>query len=347
MKIIKNAFVTRLITRKNNVVGVRFEINGRKLEARSKKEVILSAGVVGTPKILMLSGIGRFADLRKFRIPVVKELEVGCNMQDHVVVPLIYQFNKGTAKPHTVQDVADSYYSYLMHRTGSFSGIGMTDLTLLINTMKPDALYHDVQHQFIGVPRKFIGYRQVVENLGYNDDFIAQLIEANEEAQIVHVLLFLPTPKSRGFVKLRSRNPYDPPIINPRYLSDHRDVETIIRGIKEFIKLEDTESFKNNSVQLLRFNIPECDKFEYKSDDYWECYASYQATTLYHPVGSVRAGLKDDSSAVLDPRLKVYGMNGVRVIDGSIAPKAISANPNGPIVMIAEKASDRIKKEWN
>lgn len=346
LHVVKNALVSDLIVEKGAVEGIRFTVKGKKLEAKARKEVIVSAGAVGSPKILMLSGIGKAEDLQKLEIPVVKDLPVGYNLQDHVVAGLTFKFHEPTAQAHTPEDVTDSLYSFLKHRVGKFCGTGFTDLLGFINTEDKTAEYPNIQYMFLGQPKKAIGYREGMEKLGFNDDFTAQLIKANDEAETVQSLVTVLNPKSRGTIKLRSKNPEDAPIIDPNYLAEPEDVETLIKGIREFMRFLDTKNFKTHSGEFVRFKIDECDKFEFESDDYWKCYISYFATTLYHPSGTCKMGPSTDPEAVVDPRLRVYGVKKLRVVDASIMPQIVSGNTNAPVIMIAERAADMIKEDW-
>ena len=346
LHIIKNAFVTDLIVKKDSVKGIRFTVKGKKLEAKAKKEVIVSAGAFGSPKLLMLSGIGNAEDLKKLDIPVVKNLSVGYNLQDHVMTPLEFKFHEKTAENQTPQEIADSLFSFLTHRVGKFCGTGISDLLGFINTEDEDAIYPNIEYMFVGQPKNLIGYNVNLENVGFNDDFASQFLKANSEAETVQAVITLLNPKSRGTVKLRSKKPEDLPIIDANFYDDAEDLKIMIKGMREILKFRETKNFKTHGAELFRFKIKECDKLKYESDDYWKCYISYLSGTLYHPSGTCKMGPSTDPEAVVDPRLRVYGVKQLRVVDASIMPQVVSGNTNAPVVMIAERAADMIKADW-
>lgn len=346
LHIIKNAFVTSLIIESKHVKGINFDINGKSMQAFAKKEVILSAGAVATPKILMLSGIGRSEDLSQFNIPVIQDLPVGQNLQDHLLNIYSFTYHESRAKDQTPQEISDSVYSFYRHRVGKLAGAGCTDLIGFVNTLDKDAEYPDIQYLYMCHPKSLIGFEQAMWNFGYDDFVLAKLYEMNKKAPILQVGNTLLNPKSRGSIKLKSADPYDPPVIVTGYLEEDEDLETLLRGLKEQRKLLNTTSFNTHEIKEIKFDIPECDVYEFASDDYLRCYIRYFSSTLYHPTGTCKMGNHDDQSTVVDPSLKVKGIRGLRVIDASIMPKIPSGNTNAPTIMVAEKGADLIKSDW-
>lgn len=348
LHIIKNAHVTKIeISDKNVVEGVSFKIGDKFLNAKTKKEVILSAGAVNTPQLLMLSGIGPEKHLKSMEIPVKKDIFVGHNLQDHAVVYIPLKFHKST--PYRVNDLdfIDDLYMYIMKRIGSFTNHGITDLTAFVNTVNETDKYPDIQYHFwqyrLGEEKKL---QKFVDLQGFDESVKKSIMEAIEEENVVMAMVVLLNPKSKGKIELRSADPFDTPKIYANYLDEQDDVNTFIRGIRFLLKMIFTDSFKKNEGNLHKVEIPECDELPFDADVYWECYVRHLTTTVYHPAGTAKMGPDSDAKAVVDSRLKVKGVKGLRVIDASIMPNVISGNTNAPTIMIGEKGADFIKEDW-
>ncbi|XP_059622517.1 glucose dehydrogenase [FAD, quinone]-like [Phlebotomus argentipes] len=348
LHVVKHAHVYNLeIDENGEVSGVTMNLRGQKiLKAFAKKEVILSAGSIGSPQILMLSGIGPALHLENLGIPVILDLPVGKNLQDHTMVMLAFKIHKSTAVPIPESLAFQSFFQYLMEHTGALAqGSGHT--MGFANVQDPLGKYPDVQYLHIpfakGQVNDLIAFCNV---FSFNDVVIQTLVPQIESADILIVFIPYLKPKSRGEILLRSAEPNEKPRIIPNYFAENSDIETTVKGIRLYLKFLQTQSYTRNEVELIAIPIPECDAMGINSDEYWACYSRYLVITSAHPVGTVKMGPDSDPGAVVDHRLRVKGAKGLRVIDASIMPLVTSGNTNAPTIMIAEKASDFVKEDW-
>lgn len=347
LHIIKHALVTKIrIDSANKVTSIEFTYkNDHKFVAKAKKEYILSAGAVSTPVLLMQSGIGPKKHLETLGIPVKKDLAVGKNLQDHLIVPLIFQLHKTTAEPENPLDTLDDLYNFAIHRKGPLTGIGTINLVGMVNTMNHSG-YPDIELQHFNQKRQSPRLKTLLYAMDYEDYVIEPLLKANDEAETNLIYIELLRPKSTGEILLQSANPYDAPKIRPNYLTEKDDVDTLLRGLRFQANFINSETFKKHEGVLVRIPLQDCDRHEYMSDDYWKCYLSHMTSTVYHPVGTAKMGPDSDKNAVVDSKLRVKGIQGLRVIDASVFPTQVSGNPNAAVIMVAEKGADFIKNKW-
>lgn len=289
------AFVTRLLIEGKRATGIEYVQNDQLYQVKADQEVILSAGTFISPKVLMLSGIGPADHLRSLGIPVIADLPgVGQNLQDHLRLPNIIYRSK-QAMP----------FIELAAEVGLFtrvrSGIAAAPPDLQINFSAGIA--------------------------GWAPETIPPTEPPKDFSLFVPVLI---QPQSRGEVKLRSTNPQDPPMIDPRYLSMETDVQTYIKGVELCRQIANTQAFAP-------FNDGEVAP---GPDADLEQFIRNNATTIWHPVGTCKMG--HDPLSVVDPQLRVHGVEGLRVVDASIMPTIPSGNTNASCIMIAEKAADMI-----
>lgn len=346
LHVIKHAHVTKLKFNNDGAVnGVTFALGETQMSVSAKKEVVLSAGTIGSPQILMLSGIGPRAELEKHQIEVKQSLPVGLNLQDHTLIPFGTAFHKSTAKPITPADFADFMYQFNIHRTGYLTSLGVADFTVLASTVN-DTKYPDIQLHNLFYERQHPGLRSLLALFNLNNDIIDTFTQINEEASVTVWCLILLNPKSRGHISLATNSAFDAPKIYPNYLHEEEDVGVLVNGLKMLNRFSETKAFAKLEGQVVQAHLPDCDTFEYKSDEYWECYVRHMTTTVYHPVGTCKMGPLNGEATVVDPKLKVKGVKGLRVVDASIMPTVVSGNTNAPAIMIGEMGADLIKSDW-
>lgn len=347
LKVIKYAHVNKiLINGKGVVEGVDFVYNNtQQVTVKVKKEVVVSAGAVGTPQILLLSGIGPKKHLEKKKIELKKALPVGKNLQDHAITPLIFQFQKSEAVEEDLKQLLDSLFTFATQRYGSLTHPNTVDLVGYASTTN-DTTFPDIETHHFTFRKNSPTLKFYMNTVGYDESIIKSVMDANLEGHIMFITVVLLNPKSAGDIKLKSNNPSDRPKIRPNFFAEEEDIQTMLRGIKFQTSFVETKSFKDNEGELVLPELTACKDLEKESEEYWRCYIKQMSSHIYHPVGTAKMGPAKDKTSVVDPELRVHGIKGLRVADASIMPNIVSANTNAPTIMIGEKAADFITTEW-
>lgn len=332
----------------NRAIGVRMTLkDGRSIDVKASKEVILSAGSVASPQLLMLSGIGPKQHLSEMGINTIVDLPVGKNLQDHITWAGFHvTYKDPNVIPPTPTFLLDEAYQYLMHGQ-SFFGSSRIDYVGFVNVTDPNGKYPDIQfhHAFI---QQWMGplHTQLLRQFYIHDDIVNDISSTLTDNSLITIISSLLKPKSLGEIQLRSKNPADPVKIYANYYSEQEDIETILKSLDFLKKVLKTEAFKRYGAKLHHVDIAGCRHTKPDSEEYWRCNLRHLSLTLYHPVGTAKMGPRNDPTAVVDARLRVHGVQALRVIDASIMPKITSGNTNVPTIMIAEKGADMIKEDY-
>ncbi|XP_037037108.1 glucose dehydrogenase [FAD, quinone]-like [Bradysia coprophila] len=328
--------------------GVEFYHERRLHTVKATKEVILTAGAINSPQLLMLSGIGPSEHLTEMEIKPIVDLPVGQNFMDHVGPGFMFTA-QGIKMPKEEAEEVGSAFSYFSSRSGPFTMIGGCESVAFFDSNdfgNPDA-YPDLEiFQLAG---SIHDNTEMKKNFNFKEELYEKVFQPLEDRKAAGFALgaFILRPKSRGEIKLKNKNPFDHPLIYPNYYSHPDDVELSMKLIDKILALEKTEAFKHLNSTYYRTTPPDCLNFEYGNAMYWECYIRHYTHTIYHYSGTCKMGQPSDKSTVVDPRLRVLGIKNLRVADASIMPEIVSGHPNAAVFMIAEKVADMIKQDWN
>ncbi len=309
--------VSRIVFEGTRAVGVEVISGDKKQVFRARKEIVLSAGVIGSAQILMLSGIGPAAHLREKGLEVKSDLPVGDNLHDHLFVPLTFlapsAVHRGTAMHFMGGMIAEATRGDTWFGRTVFEGAGFVKSRVATNGI-PDLQIHSLPWAYPS-PNQDLPVRPVVDT--------------RPALTVMPTLIY---PKSRGEVRLNSSDPTDAPMIDPHYLEDPADTRFLLEGIK---LVRDVMASKRLEGVVKGELHPGP---EFKDDAAMARELPTRIHTVYHPVGTCRMGT--DGRSVVDPMLRVRGVEGLRVADASIMPSITGGNTNAPALMIGERCAE-------
>lgn len=332
------ALVTKLLISEESkkAYGVKILRNDRTEYATARREVIVAAGAYGTPKLLQLSGIGPRDFLNKMQIRTLADLPVGNNLQEHLAFRVRVYLNVDTKRPDVFMDPT-TVAQYLFERKGPYAE-GPDETYAFIKTTKGSrSKSPDIQVFFEG------GIGSVVSGVSAEANILEKRQNLPDSRDGIGLVVVNLHPRSRGTVRIRSKDPRDNPRIDPNFLSSETDIQQFIEGIRFVEKLADTPAFRQANAQV-ELPYPACSRYTFRSDAYWKCHVQHDATTVWHPTSTCRMGT--GRNAVVDERLRVYQIKNLRIADASIMPEIVSGNTNAPAIMIGEKAAAMILEDY-
>ncbi|KAJ9582132.1 hypothetical protein L9F63_003527 [Diploptera punctata] len=342
----KYSTVTKIIIdpKTKTARGVQFVKNNRQYVVRAKREVIISASSINSPQLLMLSGIGPKKHLEKVGINVIKDLKVGYNLMDHVALGgFTFLVNASVSLLTERILTGNAIGEYLGYHLGPLSIPGGCEAIAFLDVGDNDG-YPELELLFQG--GSVISDYTIRENFGITQEIWDAVYKPIQNRDSWMVLPMLMRPKSTGRVMLRDNNPFHKPLIYPNYFEHQEDLDVLVAGAKKVVELSKTKAFQKYGSKVHDIPLPPCEKFGFGTDKYFECMMRHFSFTIYHISGTCKMGPKGDPTAVVDPRLRVHGIKGLRVIDVSIFPKIMVGHTNGPVFMVAEKGADMIKQDW-
>lgn len=336
LKVLKNTLVRKVLLNKDKrAIGVLVKLpEGEIIKVKARNEVVLSAGAINSPQLLMLSGIGPREHLEEMNIDVVLDSpNVGQNMQDHPLVPLVFSGKR------SISSIIDNIEPF-----GNLDRFPMPTILGFVALNKTQG-YPD--YQITGVPTPTAAILPPLlcsDTFTLKDSSCIALADATQNRGALFTLITHLHPKSRGRIQLKSSNPEDSPLIYSGYFSQKDDLENLAKYVEDYIGVLNTTYFREMKSEVIDMKVSQCEGLEFGSHEYWKCYVLNLASTQYHAIGTCAMG--GEGKGVVDERLRLRGVKSLRVVDASVMPSITSGNTNAPVIMIAEKAADMIKIDY-
>ncbi|XP_014274994.1 glucose dehydrogenase [FAD, quinone] [Halyomorpha halys] len=342
-----NSRATRIIIDpvSRKALGIEYNRNGKTETVFAKKEVIVAAGAFNSPQLLMLSGIGPAYHLTEMGIPVLVDLPVGENLQEHIGMHgLSFVIDKPVSiNPFRIFDSAlVGGIEYLALRRGPLTSLGCEGVayakTKYSNSSED---YPDLELLFVGSGMNTDKGILLRRAFGISDEVYDSVYREYDGLDAFGIWPMVLYPESRGLVRLRNKNPLSKVRIYNNFLQVQRDIEILVEGLKMAVELAKTPPFQAFGARLIDNPFPQCRHLQFGSDKYWECTVRTMTCQWHHQCGTCKMG------TVVDSRLRVFGVTNLRVADASVMPTITGGHTQAPAYVIGEKAADLIREDWN
>lgn len=339
LRILTYSYVTKILINPDTkkAIGVEFTRNGTTYIVNAQKEVVLSAGTINSPQILMLSGIGPQKHLEEMKISVIKDLPVGKNLHDHEMFWGCYISTNSSAPEQSLRESIKQFLddSGSLTISSNSQGLGFYQKKFSAN------LNHRPDFELKVNPSGGIA-NFMQQTLRVTDEVYQAISESVLSRTTMSAAIYVLRSHPVGKIILRSNDPFLYPIIDANYLTDNRDVETMYEGLQTVQDILKSEPMKNINASLVYIDYPQCRNHTLGSKDYWICAFRLLTVAGYHQGGTCKMGCRK-KNAVVDNRGRVYGIFGLRVADASVIPFSLAGHSAATTVMIGEKISDHIK----
>ncbi|KAK5644069.1 hypothetical protein RI129_007914 [Pyrocoelia pectoralis] len=327
LHVLTGSYVTKILVNveTKRAYGVVFAKDSKYFIAKSRNEIVLSAGTIRSPQILMLSGIGPRDHLTNLSIPVIHDLPVGKVFRDHLAYSGIHVHTNYSDEEPELNDQVKDY----LHGKGVLTDAGPTFGVVFF------------KRNSSSIPQR-PDVEIIMYKLTPRYNMLFNISDVGNAVTITPILLH---PKSSGSITLRSSDPFEYPVINPNFFSDpnEEDMNTLLEGIRFALEMIKTESFRKINAKLMVVHLPECIQHTYLSDEYFRCHVKYFSRAYVHAISTCQMGPSPSKGAVVDQNLRVHDIHNLMVAEASVMPGTVSGHTSAPSMMIGERAAHIIR----
>ncbi|CAH0719713.1 unnamed protein product, partial [Brenthis ino] len=323
LHVLKLTLVTEILFEKNIAIGVKAMTEDNEIIIiKARKEIIISAGAINSPKLLMLSGLGPRKHLKSLNISVKSDLPVGYNFQDHNMVISAYKMEETN-----ISSQSPNLHKFPLPLIVGYAALNKSEYCPTYQ------VFNMIESKGSSSSSQLCNF-----NFGIKESIRNKFLTAAKGRKLLFATLNILHPRSRGRVLLKSLKPRDPPLVITNTFADERDLEDLTDYMIDYIKVLNSTYFKSVQAELVDFELERCPKFDISDRTYWKCYVQSMMSSMYHYAGTCALG------EVVDSKLRVHNIERLRVADASIMPSLTSGNTNAPVIMIAEKLADIVKE---